>query len=130
MKIAVSPAKGLMMPSARMISSHSRTKWSTSHGFPTPMIDWYYTAGRLRRGGLLVVDDVHLPAVAMLVGVLDRDDRWRPIRRTKKWVAYERAADGPLREDWYQQSFVPEWGLPRPLARRVLNRALRLVSRG
>ena len=38
------------------------------HGFPTPMLDWFYGAGRLRRGGVAVFDDVQLPAVAMLVG--------------------------------------------------------------
>src|SRR5437588_12441642 len=28
------------------------------HGFPTPMIDWCYAGGRLRRDGLVVIEDV------------------------------------------------------------------------
>src|SRR5882724_5531447 len=28
------------------------------HGFPTPYVDWFYTAGRLKKGGYLIVDDV------------------------------------------------------------------------
>jgi hypothetical protein len=28
------------------------------HGFPTPFIDWYYTAEALKSGGVLIIDDV------------------------------------------------------------------------
>src|ERR671921_263937 len=37
-----------------------------NHGFPTPMVDWYFAASRLKPGGLLVLDDVALPAVSHL----------------------------------------------------------------
>ena len=75
------------------------------HGFPIPMIDWYYGAGRLSRHGVLVVDDIHLPAVKILRSFLDLDERWRRIERTDKWVAYERLSEGGLGEDWYDQPF-------------------------
>lgn len=75
------------------------------HGFPMPMIDWYYGAGRLKRGGVLVVDDIHLPAVKILRSFLDLDQRWRRIDRTEKWIAYERLSEGGLGEDWYDQPF-------------------------
>jgi hypothetical protein len=78
------------------------------HGFPTPMIDWYYSAGRLRQGGVLVIDDVHLPAVRLLLGYLDADPRWISTVKKPKWVAYERASQGPLREGHGQQTF---WSL-------------------
>jgi predicted O-methyltransferase YrrM len=75
------------------------------HGFPAPIIDWYYGGGRLRRGGALVVDDIQLPAVRVLLDFLDRDPRWLQIRHTEKWVAYERQSEGPLGEDWFRQTF-------------------------
>lgn len=75
------------------------------HGFPIPMIDWYYGAGRLKRNGVLVVDDIHIPAVKILRSFLDLDQRWRGIERTHKWVAYERLSDDGLGEDWYDQPF-------------------------
>ena len=31
-----------------------------SHAFPTPFIDWYYTADKLRVGGMLMIDDTQL----------------------------------------------------------------------
>jgi hypothetical protein len=77
------------------------------HGFPTPIIDWFYAGGRLRSGGILVLDDIQLPHVAVpLVRFLDRDRRWTPLRRTLKWTAYRREGAGPLQEDWGSQPFV------------------------
>jgi hypothetical protein len=76
-----------------------------SHGFPTPMIDWFYGARLLRRGGVAVLDDRQLPAVATVVDYLDADPRWRGLAQTSKWAAFERLTDGPLAEDWYDQPF-------------------------
>lgn len=75
------------------------------HGFPAPMIDWYYGAGRLRRGGVVVIDDVHLPAVDALYRFLTLDPRWTELSRSAKWVAFERQSDGPLGEEWFTQPF-------------------------
>lgn len=86
------------------------------HGFPTPIIDWYYSAGRLRQGGLLVIDDVHLPAVEMLVGILDKDPRWTTVESGGKWVAFRRESTGALREDWFRQ---PHLQIRRPLVQRA-----------
>ncbi len=36
------------------------------HGFPAPYIDWYYTAPKLKIGGLLVVDDTWIYACQIL----------------------------------------------------------------
>jgi len=73
------------------------------HGFPTPMIDWFYGAGRLRSHGTVVIDDLQCPAVEMLTGVLRSDARWAPIGGTAKWAAFERLSAGPLREEWIDQ---------------------------
>lgn len=96
-----------------------------NHGFPGPVIDWYYAGSRLRPGGLLVIDDVALPAVAHVCAFLDRDPRWTAHRRTAKWVAYRRLTAGGLRQDWYEQPFYatsPQRGLatlPARAMRRV-----------
>lgn len=76
------------------------------HGFPTPMIDWYYGAWRLRRGGFVVIDDIHLSAVRLLLDYLDADLRWNAAERTGKWAAYERMSEGRLREEHSAQGFL------------------------
>lgn len=75
------------------------------HGFPLPIVDWFYGASMLRPGGLLVVDDIGLPAVRTLVGYLDRDPRWPLVARGSKWVAYRRDGEGSFAEDWTAQPF-------------------------
>lgn len=37
------------------------------HGFPTPYVDFYFMNRLLRKGGLLIVDDIQLPAPRELV---------------------------------------------------------------
>jgi len=99
-----------------------------NHGYPTPVIDWYYAGSRLRPGGLLVVDDIALPAVAHLCEFLKRDPRWTAHRRTGKWAAYRRVDTGCLRQDWFEQ---PYYSAPAPRGLRALPaRVLRRVWPG
>ena len=48
-----------------------------AHGFPVPFIDWYYTADRLKIGGLLILDDTQLWPVHVLKEFLLREPEWR-----------------------------------------------------
>ena len=73
------------------------------HGFPLPITDWFYGASTLQAGGVLVVDDINLPAVRVVAGFLDQDPRWAALGGTKKWRAWRRLHDGPLAEDWTAQ---------------------------
>jgi hypothetical protein len=93
------------------------------------MIDWFYAAGRLRMGGVVIVDDIHLPAVEMLVDAVAYDRRWQVVARTAKWIAYERKAEWSMREDWWEQTFMPSPRPSTPLARRVLGRAKRVARK-
>ena len=78
------------------------------HGFPLPVVDWFYGAGRLRRGGVVVFDDVQLPQVSSFLEMfMDRDDRWQPLQSTSKWRAYRRMSEGSLAEGEWTQSFFP-----------------------
>lgn len=100
------------------------------HGFPLPMIDWFYGSTMLRRGGLLVVDDVNLAAVRQLVEFLDRDPRWSAVDGTEKWRAYRRMSSGSLAEDWYEQPFnISRTDRARRTAKRWTRRAGRLLGR-
>jgi predicted O-methyltransferase YrrM len=75
------------------------------HGFPFPHIDWFYGARHLREGGLVVIDDVPLPAPAQLVGFLDRDPRWQMVRSEGRWAAYRLAERHTFREEFVYQPF-------------------------
>jgi hypothetical protein len=48
------------------------------HAFPLPFIDWYYMSVRLRVGGYLIVDDMHIRSCRLLRDFLATEHgRWR-----------------------------------------------------
>jgi hypothetical protein len=96
-----------------------------NHGFPVPMIDWFYAGSLLGEGGLLVVDDIPLPAVAHLCAFVDRDPRFEPEKRTSTRASYRRNGEGDLRQDWFEQGF---YGPPLTLG-DVPGRAVRKLRR-
>ena len=48
-----------------------------AHGFPYPVLDWWFLAPRLRVGGRLLIDDAFLAPVAILLDYLRSDRAWR-----------------------------------------------------
>lgn len=49
------------------------------HGFPAPYIDWFYTASKLRVGGLLIVDDTWVWTCQVLKDVLGEQPEWEMV---------------------------------------------------
>ncbi len=97
-----------------------------NHGFPTPIIDWFYGAGHLREGGIVVFDDLEIPQVGhWLEWFLDKDSRWERIESTSKWAAYRRHSSGPLGEVHDRQPFLT----PAPTS-RALKHLRRIAARG
>jgi predicted O-methyltransferase YrrM len=101
------------------------------HGFPVPILDFHYGARRIVEGGVLVIDDLGLPAVRAMVRFVDADPRWERIARNRQWAAYRRIAPSAGTEDWWQQQWAPSlwrmrlrtWPrLPRYYAGRVARR--------
>jgi hypothetical protein len=46
------------------------------HAFPWPIVDWFYTADRLKQGGVMMVDDTHMISGSILVDFMKVDPRW------------------------------------------------------
>lgn len=81
-----------------------------AHAFPIPFVDWLYGAGALRPGGIVVVDDVNLPAPGMLRDFLVTDrPRWRVHAEIGNCVMFRRIGDAPLvgPGDWQDQAWNP-----------------------
>ena len=47
-----------------------------AHGFPFPILDWYYTAPHLRVDGRVLVDDAYQPSVNLLTRFLRLSQAW------------------------------------------------------
>jgi predicted O-methyltransferase YrrM len=92
------------------------------HAFPVPFIDWFFTAGRLREGGLVVVDDTQIRTGALLCEFLASETaRWALHRSFDRTAVFMRtAAEWRAPEGWAGQPFCrPEPGRLRSLAHRL-----------
>ena len=76
------------------------------HGFPAPMVDWYYTSRFLKVGGRLLVDDVHLWPVQMLTEYLSTSPSWRVDQIFGHTISYVRLREGDERAEWIDQANV------------------------
>lgn len=47
-----------------------------AHGFPYPVLDWWFLAPHLKPGGRMLLDDAYLPAVAAIVDYARASDDW------------------------------------------------------
>lgn len=47
-----------------------------AHGFPYPVLDWWYLAPHLKVGGRMLLDDAYMPPVAMVVDALRMLPGW------------------------------------------------------
>jgi hypothetical protein len=55
-----------------------------AHGFPYPVLDWWFVAPHVKPGGLVVLDDAYMSAVATLLEYL----RSRPAWRVEEAIGY------------------------------------------
>ena len=72
-----------------------------AHGFPYPILDWWYLAPHLRVGGRFVVDDAYMPAVGALVDALRASPAWDVEEAVgHRTVVVRKVADELPRFDW------------------------------
>jgi hypothetical protein len=76
------------------------------HGFPAPFIDWFYIADRLRRGGVLLVDDTWIWTCELLVRFLESAPGWSRCGELPTSAAFRKEQNGAQHAEWVEQPFV------------------------
>jgi predicted O-methyltransferase YrrM len=77
------------------------------HGFPAPFIDFYYTADKLKIGGLLVIDDTYLWTGDVLKQLLLLEPEWEiEADFAPRACVFRKLAEGTESKEWTQQQFV------------------------
>lgn len=79
------------------------------HAFPAPFMDWYWTADRLRAGGVLLVDDIQLATGRVLTEFLEAErERWRCLEIIDKTAVFQRLGNAPAARGvvWTAQPWV------------------------
>jgi hypothetical protein len=105
-----------------------------AHGFPSPFIDWFYDGRRLRRGGILIVDDTNLWTGKVLQQFLEAEPGWERVESFPMRAAILRRVEepGPLSE-WVDQPYVVRRSLTGGGARgaaRAAFKGIDLARRG
>jgi len=72
-----------------------------AHGFPYPILDWWYVAPRVRVGGVVLLDDAYMPPVRVLVDALREQPTWEVAAAVSpRTVAVRKLAEGLPPYDW------------------------------
>ena len=99
-----------------------------SHSFPHTFIDWFYTAHRLRPGGHMLVDDIHIWSGRVLRDYLREDPDWRfedeYLGRTARFTKLRETDPNVL---WTDQAPVLKWSRMRTVPVR---QAVSMVRHG
>ena len=74
------------------------------HAFPIPHIDWFYTASRIKVGGLFVLDDIHIPAVRSLHEFLTGEPEWKVEKIVLNTAFYRKISEDRYPKDWVNQT--------------------------
>jgi hypothetical protein len=78
-----------------------------AHAFPYPVLDWWHVAPRLKLGGCLMIDDCHIPAVAILVEHLRSLGSWRIVARPgRRALVVAKVNDEPPPYEWKGERLV------------------------
>ena len=78
------------------------------HGFPFPMLEYYAIYPALQPGGLLIIDDVHIPTVAWLRDFLAEDRMFELVEQVGQTAFFRRTSAptfNPLGDDWWLQNY-------------------------
>lgn len=103
------------------------------HAFPWPMVDWFFTADRLRKGGLMIIDDAGMRSVAILAEFMRGDPGWDLVRDFGgKTLVFRKTRDSALDVAWHMQPFnirpTDSSGSRPSLFRRAIWRLKRMIK--
>lgn len=82
------------------------------HGFPAPIIDWFYITDHLNPQGSLVIDDVQIWPVSILVRYLQSAEDWRLEKLRGKTAFFTYLGGHSHRAEWDGQPNVAMWSRP------------------
>lgn len=78
------------------------------HGFPFAHMEYFHFYQRIRKGGILVVDDIHIPTVRQMYDVLRDDRMWTHVEdvlTTAFFVRTQSPLFDPFGDGWERQQF-------------------------
>ncbi len=98
-----------------------------AHEFPVPAIDWYYTADRLRKGGIMIIDDTQIPSGYIVMDFLQMErGRWEQVHTIGRTCFFKKLTSEPvargigfLDQPWCQMDLSMKGRIKRKLRRMM-----------
>jgi predicted O-methyltransferase YrrM len=94
------------------------------HSFPHPVVDFHYAQALLEPGGVLVLDDVPIPAVGVVWQHVHRSPDWAAVGMADdRAAAFRKLADAEDDDNWHLQAFnrgYPDFSFAAPHHRAAL----------
>jgi hypothetical protein len=78
------------------------------HAYPFPELEYYFVYPHIRPGGLLVIDDIHIPTIHRMHRFLAEDDMWNLVhieRTTAFFTRTDAPTFWPLGDGWEFQKY-------------------------
>ena len=78
------------------------------HGFPFAELEYYYFYPRLKKGGFLIVDDLHIPTVSQLADFIAEDAMFELVEVVGATAVFRRTQAktfNPTGDGWYNQDY-------------------------
>lgn len=100
------------------------------HAFPWPIIDWFYTADKLKKGGIMMIDDAYIKSVTVLVDFMMADPGWTLLENLNGGVNMVFRKERDLAHDvaWHMQPFNCEKSVQLNIFQKVFKCLLSYTS--
>ena len=77
------------------------------HAFPWPIVDWFYTADKLKQGGLMIIDDAEMKSVSVLVDFMKVDSGWLQVADfSGKTIVFRKRRNSIHDVAWHMQAYT------------------------
>jgi predicted O-methyltransferase YrrM len=81
------------------------------HAFPWPVVDWFFTADKLKKGGIMILDDSHMRAVRVLAEFMVVDPGWKLVQDfSGKTIAFQKVREFIHDVAWHMQPWMLQPG--------------------
>jgi hypothetical protein len=76
------------------------------HSLERTVMDFFYLNHTLKKGGLLMIDDLHLHSAKEVVRLIQGEADFRPVFDLRKALVFQKTTDNPTLRAWSDQTYL------------------------
>lgn len=100
------------------------------HAFPWPIIDWFYTADKLKKDGLMIVDDAELNSVKILINFMNLDPGWVLQKNfSQKTYVFRKRRDTIHNVAWHMQPYTVGDLLSKKPKKKIIYIIIKMIKK-